>query len=66
MEQTVKLQNRSNAERRAEKAKQQEEDFLKKLMQTAQSQIELEGEAAKLKGTKDAVLRDQFMALAGF
>lgn len=66
MEQTIKLQNRAKAEQRAKKAQQQEEDFREKLMRTAQSQIELDGKAAKLKGSKDAVLIDQFMGLAGF
>lgn len=66
MEQTIKLQNRAKAEQRAKKAQQQEEDFREKLMRTAQSQIELDGKAAKLKGAKDAVLIDQFMGLAGF
>lgn len=66
MEQTIKLQNRAKAEQRTKKAQQQEEDFREKLMRTAQSQIELDGKAAKLKGAKDAVLIDQFMGLAGF
>lgn len=68
MEETIKLQSRAKAEQRAKKAQQQEEDFREKLMRTAASKMELDGEATKLKGTKDAVLRDQFMGLflAGF
>lgn len=68
MEETIKLQSRTKAEQRARKAQQQEEDFREKLMRTAISKMELDGEATKLKGAKDAVLRDQFMGLflAGF
>lgn len=68
MEETIKLQSRAKAEQRARKAQQQEEDFREKLMRTAISEMELDGEATKLKGAKDAVLRDQFMGLflAGF
>lgn len=66
MEETIKLQNRAKAEQRAKKAQQQEEDFREKLMRTAQSKLELDSKAAKLKGAKDAVLIDQFMGLAGF
>lgn len=66
MEEAMKLQNRAKAEQRARKAQKQEEDFREKLMRTAQSQIELNSEASKLKGAKDAVLLDQFMGLAGF
>lgn len=68
MEETIKLQSRAKAEQRARKAQQQEEDFREKLMRTAISKMELDGEATKLKGAKDAVLRDQFMSLflAGF
>lgn len=68
MEETIKLQSRAKAEQRARKAQQQEEDFREKLMRTASSKMELDGEATKLKGAKDAVLRDQFMGLflAGF
>ena len=66
MEETIKLQNRAKAEQRARKAQKKEEDFREKLMRTAQSKIELDAEAAKLKGVKDAVLLDQFMGLAGF
>lgn len=68
MEETIKLQSRAKAEQRARKAQQQEEDFREKLMRTAISEMELDGEATRLKGAKDAVLRDQFMGLflAGF
>lgn len=68
MEETIKLQSRAKAEQRARKAQQQEEDFREKLMRTASSKMELDSEATRLKGAKDAVLRDQFMGLflAGF
>ena len=59
MENTIKLQGRARAERRARKAEQE------KLMRIASSQMELENMSRKVKGTEDAVQRDQLMGLMG-
>lgn len=64
MEETVKMQNRANAERRAKKAEQEQEEFEEKLMRAAASKAELEGLASKIKGSENAVLRDQLVNLA--
>lgn len=68
MENSLRLQIQSNAERRAAKAEQEEKEFKEKLMRAAVSKMELDGKAAKIHGTQDAVRRDQLMALmmAGF
>lgn len=68
MENSIKLQQRARAERRAEEAERAEREFMEKLMRTAKSQAELDGMASKVKGTKDAVQRDQLIGLmmAGF
>lgn len=63
MEDTIKLQNRANAERRAKKAEQEQKEFEKKLMRAAASKAELEGLASKIKGSDNAVLRDQLVNL---
>lgn len=63
MEETVKMQNRANAERRAKKAEQEQEEFEEKLMRAAASKAELEGLASKIKGSENAVLRDQLVNL---
>lgn len=64
MEETVKMQNRANAERRAKKAEQEQDEFEEKLMRAAASKAELEGLASKIKGSENAVLRDQLVNLA--
>lgn len=68
MENSIKLRNRAAAERRAEKAEQEKKEFLEKLMRTASSDLELDGMASKVKGSEDAVQRDQLMGflMAGF
>lgn len=63
MEDTIKLQNRANAERRAKKAEQEQKEFEKKLMRAAASKAELEGLASKIEGSDNAVLRDQLVNL---
>ena len=63
MEETVKMQNRANAERRAQKAEQEQEEFEEKLMRTATSKAELEALASRVKGSENAVLRDQLVNL---
>lgn len=63
MEDTIKMQNRANAERRAKKAEQEQKEFEKKLMRAAASKAELEGLASKIKGSDNAVLRDQLVNL---
>ena len=63
MENTIKLQNRARAERRAEEAERDKKEFQEKLMRAAVSKIELEELASKAKGSDDAVQRDQLVAL---
>ena len=63
MENTLKLQIRATAERRARKAEQDRKEFQEKLMQAAASKTELDGLASKVKGEEEAVQRDQLMGL---
>lgn len=68
MEETMKLQYRARAERRAQKAEQERKDFREKLMRAAAGEIELDAMASKVKGRQDATFRDQLigMMMAGF
>lgn len=66
METTIKLQNRASAERRARKAEQEKKEFLEKLQQAAASKVELDGIASKVKGSEDAVQRDQLIGMMLF
>lgn len=68
MENALRLQMQANAERRSARAEREEQEFLEKLKRTAASKTELEAKAESLKGTQDAVRRDQLMMLmmAGF
>lgn len=68
MENTIKLQNRARAERRADQAEREEKKFKEKLMRLSGSELELESMARKGKGAEAAVQRDQLMGLmmAGF
>lgn len=63
MEDTIKKQNRANAERRAKKAKREQDEFEEKLMRAAASKEELQGLASKVKGSENAILRDQLVNL---
>lgn len=63
MENTIKLQTRAGAERRARKAEREEKEFLEKLKQAAASKVELDGRAAKVKGAEAAAQRDQLIGL---
>ena len=63
MENSIKLQSRAKAEQRARRAEQEQEEFKEKLMRVAASQAELDGMAAKVKGTDAAVQRDQLIGL---
>lgn len=64
MENTMKLQGRARAERRAREAEQEQKEFREKLMRAAASQMELDSLAQKAKGTEAAVQRDQLMSFA--
>lgn len=68
MENTMKLQGRAGAERRARKAEQEQKEFKEKLMRVAASQMELNSLAQKAKGSEAAVQREQLIGLmtAGF
>lgn len=63
MENALRLQIQAGAERRAAKAEREEEEFKEKLSRAAASKMELEGIAAKVKGSQESVRRDQMMAL---
>lgn len=63
MENTLKLQNRARAQRRAEETERDKKEFREKLMRAAASKIELEELASKVKGSEDAVQRDQLVSL---
>lgn len=68
MENSIKLQYRARAERRANEAERERKEFQEKLMRAAVSKIELDGKVSKVKGSQDAVQRDQLigMMMAGF
>ncbi len=68
MEQGMRLQNRARAERTAARAEQEKREFQEKLMRAAASEMELDGMVSKVKGSQDAVQRDQLisMMMAGF
>lgn len=68
MENKIRLRSQAQAERRAEEAQAQKRAFQEKLMITSANKLELDGMASQIKGTQDAVQRDQLMGLmmAGF
>ena len=63
MENTMRLQNRAAAERRASKAEQEKKEFQEKLQRAAISKTELEAVASKARGSEDAVQRDQLIGM---
>ncbi|MDE6924842.1 MAG: hypothetical protein K2O97_11775 [Acetatifactor sp.] len=63
MEDTLKLQNRARAQRRADEAERDKKEFQEKLMRAAANKMELEELASKIKGSDDAVQRDQLISL---
>lgn len=65
MENTIKLQGRAKAEKRARQAEREQKEFKEELMRIADSQMELESMAKKIKGTDAAVQRDQLIGLMG-
>jgi hypothetical protein len=65
MENTMRLQNRARAQRRAEEAERDKKEFKEKLLRAAVSKTELDGLASKAKGSDDAVQRDQLVGLMG-
>lgn len=68
MENSIKLQYRARAERRADEAERERKAFQEKLMRAAVTEAELDGKISKIKGSQDAVQRDQLigMMMAGF
>ena len=64
-ENSIKMQERARAEKRARRAKQEQEEFMEKLMRIDASQMELDDTARKIKGTEAAVQRDQLIGLMG-
>lgn len=68
MENTIKLQYRARAERRADEAEREQKEFKEKLMRINANKLELEGMARKGKGAEAATQRDQLIGLmmAGF
>lgn len=65
MENTIRLQGRARAEKRARQAEREQEEFKEKLMRISANQMELEGMARKVKGTDAAIQRDQLIGLMG-
>lgn len=65
MENTIRLQGRARAERRAREAEHEQKEFKEKLMRIAASQTELDSMAGKIKGREAAVQRDQLLGLMG-
>ena len=65
MESNLRLQNRARAERRARKAEEEKREFQEKLMRAAASKVELDGMASRVKGSEDAVQRDQLIGMMG-
>ena len=63
MENSIRLQGRARAEKRARRAEREQEEFKEKLMRIAASQMELDSMAKKIKGTDAAVQRDQLIGL---
>lgn len=63
MENTMRLQNRAAAERRASKAEREKKEFQEKLQRAAISKTELEAVASKARGSEDAVQRDQLIGM---
>lgn len=63
MKDTIKLQGRARAEKRAREAERDQQEFKEKLQRVAASQMELEGMAQKLKGAEAAAQRDQLIGL---
>lgn len=68
METSVKLRSQAKAERRADEAQRARKAFEEKLMIAEAAKTELDSMAMKVKGSQDAVQRDQLMGLmmAGF
>lgn len=62
---TIKLQGRARAEKRARRAEREQKEFKEELMRVANSRMELESMAKKVKGTDAAVQRDQLIGLMG-
>lgn len=65
MENTIRLQGRARAEKRAREAEHEQKEFKEKLMRIAASQTELENMAGKIKGSGAAIQRDQLTGLPG-
>lgn len=63
MENALRLKIQADSERRATRAEQAEKEFKEKLMEIAASKASLDAKASDVKGTQDAVRRDQLMAL---
>ena len=61
MEASVKLRSQARAERRAEEAENAKKAFQRKLMLAESNKLELDAMASGVKGTHDAVQRDQLM-----
>lgn len=63
MEEAAKVRNRADRERRAKKAEREREEFEEKLMRAAANKAELERMVSKVKGSDNAVQRDQLVSL---
>ncbi len=63
MEQTIKMQSRARAQRRADDVQREKSEFQEKLRRSAVSKMELNSTVSKIKGDEEAVRRDQLMGL---
>ncbi len=68
MENKIKLRSQAQAERRAEEAEAQKRAFQAKLLAASANKLELDSMSSQIKGSQDAVQRDQLvgMMMAGF
>ncbi len=68
MENKIRLRSQAQAERRAEEVEAQKRAFQAKLLAASANKLELDSMSSQIKGSQDAVQRDQLvgMMMAGF
>ncbi|MCI9314485.1 MAG: hypothetical protein HFI57_05800 [Lachnospiraceae bacterium] len=68
MENKIRLRSQAQAERRAEDVEAQKRAFQAKLLAASANKLELDSMSSQIKGSQDAVQRDQLvgMMMAGF
>lgn len=63
MEDSMRMQNYSRMQRRAEKAEEEEKEFREKLMRAAASKAEIDGIKSDINGSEAALQRDGLIAM---